>query len=217
MWWHCPPDTRFEILALVVWGRTRYFSVTEALHNIESLRVSGAEAYILLLWNFKTRQGFEASISDFPRRQLSCIHCTRAPAPILYVYVLGVLLKVNWKQFNLIKIIHLLRFVPYRFQNLFITLYYNSGSWVHRNVDHWRGALTLDTGDGQRSRREWPTPGILVIMSYPANTTQWFSVVIMLGQRRRRWASIITTMQTMGQHCNNNGSMYCVYWVEGSH
>ena len=31
--WHCPPDTGFEIRALAVWGRARYFSVTEAPHN----------------------------------------------------------------------------------------------------------------------------------------------------------------------------------------
>ena len=31
--WHCPPDTRFEIRALAVWGRARYLSVTEAPHN----------------------------------------------------------------------------------------------------------------------------------------------------------------------------------------
>ena len=30
--WHCPPDTRFEIRALAVWGRARYLSVTEAPH-----------------------------------------------------------------------------------------------------------------------------------------------------------------------------------------
>ena len=33
--WHCPPDTGFEIRALAVWGRARYLSVTEALHNTE--------------------------------------------------------------------------------------------------------------------------------------------------------------------------------------
>ena len=37
--WHCPPDTGFIIRTLVVWGRARYFSVTEASHNIESLRM----------------------------------------------------------------------------------------------------------------------------------------------------------------------------------
>ena len=35
------PDTGFEIRTLAVSGRARYFSVTETLHNIESLRVSG--------------------------------------------------------------------------------------------------------------------------------------------------------------------------------
>ena len=33
--WHCPPDTGFEIRALAVWGRARYLSVTEALHNTD--------------------------------------------------------------------------------------------------------------------------------------------------------------------------------------
>ena len=33
--WHFPPDTGFEILALAVWGRARYLSVTEAPHNTE--------------------------------------------------------------------------------------------------------------------------------------------------------------------------------------
>ena len=32
---HCPPDTGFEIRALVVWGRARYLSVTEAPHNTD--------------------------------------------------------------------------------------------------------------------------------------------------------------------------------------
>ena len=35
MRWHCPPDTRFKIRALAVWGRARYLSVMEAPHNTE--------------------------------------------------------------------------------------------------------------------------------------------------------------------------------------
>ena len=35
MRWHCPPDTVFEIRTMTVWGRARYFSVTEAPHNTE--------------------------------------------------------------------------------------------------------------------------------------------------------------------------------------
>ena len=62
--WHCPPDTHFEIRAQVVWGQARYLSVTEAPHNIESLR------NILFLWNLEAREGFEPAISDFPSRQL---------------------------------------------------------------------------------------------------------------------------------------------------
>ena len=34
-WWHCPPDTGFEIRALAVWGRARYLSVTEAPHDTD--------------------------------------------------------------------------------------------------------------------------------------------------------------------------------------
>ena len=48
MRWHCPPDTWFKIRALAVWGRARYLSVTEAPHNIESLRVSGVEIFVSL-------------------------------------------------------------------------------------------------------------------------------------------------------------------------
>ena len=33
--WHCPPDTEFEIRALAVWGRARYFLVTEAPRNTD--------------------------------------------------------------------------------------------------------------------------------------------------------------------------------------
>ena len=35
MRWHCPPDTRFEIRALAVWGRARCLSVTEVPHKTE--------------------------------------------------------------------------------------------------------------------------------------------------------------------------------------
>ena len=43
--WHCPPDTVFEIRPLVVWGRARYLSVTEAPHNTHwiSSHVSGGQ------------------------------------------------------------------------------------------------------------------------------------------------------------------------------
>ena len=45
--WHCPPDTRFEIRALAVWGRARYFSVTEAPHNTD---FSTKQSYVLELY-----------------------------------------------------------------------------------------------------------------------------------------------------------------------
>ena len=35
MRWYCPPDTGFEIRVLAVWGRARYFSVTEAPQNTD--------------------------------------------------------------------------------------------------------------------------------------------------------------------------------------
>ena len=41
---YCTPDTWFEIRALAVWGRARYFSVTKAPHNIKCLRVSREES-----------------------------------------------------------------------------------------------------------------------------------------------------------------------------
>ena len=40
MRWHCPPDTGFEIRALVVPAQAQDLSVKEAPHNIEPLRVS---------------------------------------------------------------------------------------------------------------------------------------------------------------------------------
>ena len=33
--WHCSPDTGFKTLALAVWGRARYISVTEASHKTD--------------------------------------------------------------------------------------------------------------------------------------------------------------------------------------
>ena len=45
MRWYCLPDTWFEIRALAVWSRARYLSVTEAPHNIKSLRVGGEEIF----------------------------------------------------------------------------------------------------------------------------------------------------------------------------
>ena len=42
---HCPPDTWFDIWALVVWGPARYLLDTEVPHNLESLRVSGEETF----------------------------------------------------------------------------------------------------------------------------------------------------------------------------
>ena len=70
MRWHCPQDTGLEIRGLAVWGRAGYFSVTEASHNIEFVRMDGEET----LWNLKARsQTFQAG---------SFNSCTRAPAQV---------------------------------------------------------------------------------------------------------------------------------------
>ena len=46
MRWHCPPDTGYEIRTLAFWGRARYFSVTEAPHNINFLRWAGKKHFV---------------------------------------------------------------------------------------------------------------------------------------------------------------------------
>ena len=57
-WWDEWNDTALqtlEIRAFAVWGRARYTSVTEALHNIESLRVREEETFFSL--NFAGQNG----------------------------------------------------------------------------------------------------------------------------------------------------------------
>ena len=77
MRWHCPPDTDFEIRALTVWGRARYLSVTDALHNIELLRVGGEETFCI----FETRRPEWGSIPRSPTFQAGSFnHGTKAPA-----------------------------------------------------------------------------------------------------------------------------------------
>ena len=77
--WHCPPDTGFEIWALVVWGQARYLSVTEVPQNIEYLQVRRGKN-IFFLWNLKARVGFEPASSDFPSRQETAL--TFNPLPL---------------------------------------------------------------------------------------------------------------------------------------
>ena len=75
MRWHYPSDTRFEIRALAVWGRTRYLSVTEAPHNIQSHEWAGKKHFISLKpeWCSSPRSStFQAG---------SFNQCTRAPRP----------------------------------------------------------------------------------------------------------------------------------------
>ena len=46
--WHCTPDTGFEIRALVVWGRARHLSVTEAPHNTDFHTWMGKKHFLFL-------------------------------------------------------------------------------------------------------------------------------------------------------------------------
>ena len=63
-------EWRFEIEALAVWGWPRYLSVTEVLHNIEYLRVSGEETFCF----FETWRLFITFQAG------SFNHCIRIPA-----------------------------------------------------------------------------------------------------------------------------------------
>ena len=77
MWWHCLPDTRLEIRTLAVWGRARYVSVTEAPHNIESLRVSVEEAFrFFKIW--MPERVTNPQSATFQAGSFN--HCTRDPA-----------------------------------------------------------------------------------------------------------------------------------------
>ena len=67
-----PYRHRIRHSSLVVRSRARYLTVTEAPHNIESLRVSGKDN--LVFRNLKVRVGCESAISDFPSRQLWPLH-----------------------------------------------------------------------------------------------------------------------------------------------
>ena len=75
--WHCPPDTRFEIGALAVWGRARYLSVTKTHHNIKSLRVRGEETFCFFeIW--RPEWGSNPRSPTFQAGSFN--RCTRAPA-----------------------------------------------------------------------------------------------------------------------------------------
>ena len=87
MRWHCSPDTGFEIRPLVVWGRTRYHSVTEAPHNIESLRVSGEETFCFFeIW--RAGWGSNPRSPTFQAGRFN--HCTRAQVKAVCCRLCGV-------------------------------------------------------------------------------------------------------------------------------
>ena len=73
MRWHCPPDTGFETRALVIWGRARYRSGTEAPHNIESLRVN-----IFVSLKLEGESGVRTFDLWLPKQACSFNHCIRA-------------------------------------------------------------------------------------------------------------------------------------------
>ena len=63
-----------------VLGRARYFSVTEAPHNIEYLRVSGEETFCFF-GTWMPKWGSNPRSPTFQAGSFN--HCTRAPAPIV--------------------------------------------------------------------------------------------------------------------------------------
>ena len=75
-WWDDWDDTAL----LAVWGRARYLSITEALHNIESLRVSGGETFCFCE-TWRPEWGSNPSSPIFQAGSFN--HCTRAPNRIV--------------------------------------------------------------------------------------------------------------------------------------
>ena len=73
--WHCPPDTGFEIRALVVWGRARYLSVTEASHNTDFHTWMGKKQFCF----FQTAETGNRTPNSFVKGS-SANHYARAPA-----------------------------------------------------------------------------------------------------------------------------------------
>ena len=71
--WHCPPG--FEIRALVVWGRARYLSVTEAPHNTDFTRGWGKNIFCFFEI---TETGIRTLISGV--KGSGANHYPRAPA-----------------------------------------------------------------------------------------------------------------------------------------
>ena len=74
--WHCPPDTGFEIRALAVWGRARYFSVTEAPHNTNFHTWMGKKQFCF----FQTAETGNRT-PDSGVKGSGANHYPRAPAP----------------------------------------------------------------------------------------------------------------------------------------
>ena len=72
MRWHSPPDTRFEIWVLVVWGRLHYPLVTQATNNTASSRMSGEYTFVCL--KPECHSGNKHAIINITRRHLLSLH-----------------------------------------------------------------------------------------------------------------------------------------------
>ena len=97
MIWHYPPYTRFEIRTLAVWGRVHYLSVTEAPHNIESLRPSREEIFRF----FDTWKPEWGSNPRSPTFQAGRVfnHCTRDTA-LFKRNISLFLIQMNWIRYH---------------------------------------------------------------------------------------------------------------------
>ena len=90
-WWDERDDTALQtqeskIRVLAVWGRARYFSVTEVPHNIEFLRVSGEETFCFF-GTWRPEWGSNQRAPNFQAGSFN--HWTRAPTLKYLVYYLA--------------------------------------------------------------------------------------------------------------------------------
>ena len=101
--WHCPPDTRFEIQTLAVWGRARYLSVTEAPHNTKFYEWMGKKHFCF----FQTAETRKRTPNSNVKGS-GANHYPRAPALAIwsrahYPTILNAYQKVEKKRFILWK------------------------------------------------------------------------------------------------------------------
>ena len=84
---------------MAVWGRARYLSVTEALHNIESLRVSREETFFFF---FKLEGHSGAQTRNLQLSNQAAL--TTAPGPplvsewILFYVAFCKIMEISWRK-----------------------------------------------------------------------------------------------------------------------